>query len=100
MDMELLLIFTFIFLTTLVVMVTVAGVILLRPVTRHLGKLLEAKAEERRALSGRAPEDWDRLFSALDGALERLQALEDRQDFTEKLLSKPVERTSRGQGDS
>jgi hypothetical protein len=91
MDMELLLIFTFTFLTTLVVAITIGGVILLRPITRHLGKLLEAKAEERRALSGRAPEDWDRLFSALDGVLDRLQALEDRQEFTEKLLSKPRE---------
>jgi hypothetical protein len=96
MDMELLLIFTFTFLTTLVVAITIGGVILLRPVTRHLGKLLEAKAEERRALSGRAPEDWDRLFSALDGVLDRLQALEDRQDFTEKLLSKPREGDSGG----
>jgi hypothetical protein len=96
MDMELLLIFTFTFLTTLVVAITIGGVILLRPVTRHLGKLLEAKAEERRALSGRAPEDWDRLFSALDGVLDRLQALEDRQDFTEKLLSKPREGASGG----
>ena len=97
MDMELLLIFTFTFLTTLVVAITIGGVILLRPVTRHLGKLLEAKAEERRALSGRAPEDWDRLFSALDGVVDRLQALEDRQDFTEKLLSKPREGGSGGQ---
>jgi hypothetical protein len=100
MDMELLLIFTFTFLTTLVVALTIGGVILLRPVTRHLGKLLEAKAEERRALSGRAPEEWDRLFAALDGVMDRLQALEDRQDFTEKLLSRPGEGESGGQGAS
>ena len=88
-DMELLVILAFCFLTTLVLALTIGGVILFRPFTRNLGHYLEAKAEERRALGGRAPEEWDQLFTALDGALDRLQALEDRQDFTEQLLSKP-----------
>jgi hypothetical protein len=88
-DIELLVVLAFSFLTTLVVALTIGGVILLRPVTRHLGHYLEAKAEERRAPGGRSLEEWDRLFNALDGVMDRLQALEESQDFTDKLLARP-----------
>jgi hypothetical protein len=79
-------------LITLIAAVSVVSIILLRPVSKHLGQYFEAKAEERRALGGRAPEEWDRLFSALETLTQRLEALEERQDFTEKLLAPPERR--------
>ena len=88
-DMELAIILAFSFLTTVVVLVSVGGVILLRPISRYLGEFLEAKADFKKALGDRAPEEWDRLFTTLEGMPDRLAALEERQEFTEKLLAKP-----------
>jgi hypothetical protein len=69
----------------------VGGVILLKPLMRHLGNFLEAKAEERKGFLAGSPEDQDRLLIGLERFETRLQAIEERQDFTEKLLSKPPE---------
>jgi len=79
------------FLLTLTLTLTIGGVILLKPLMRNLGNYLEAKADERKGLLAGSPEDWDRLLGSLEGLDERVQAIEERQDFTEKLLSKPRE---------
>ena len=97
MDIDLLMGLTASIVLTLVVAVSVVSVVLLRPVSKHLGQYFEAKAEERRALGGRAPEDWDRLFTAMETLAHRLESLEERQEFTEKLLA-PPERRSRDEG--
>ena len=89
MDPQLLVVFGFTFLTTVAVLVSIGGVILLRPISKQLGLYLQAKAQAGKALGERSPEDWDRLFTALDNLTGRLENLEDRQDFTEKLLAKP-----------
>jgi hypothetical protein len=89
MDMDLVIILVFSLLTTVVCALTIGGIILLRPVSKHLGQYLEAKANERKALGQRAPEDWDRLFATLEGLATRVDALDERQDFTERLLSRP-----------
>ncbi|MFC1660380.1 hypothetical protein ACFL3S_02790 [Gemmatimonadota bacterium] len=89
MDIDLMMGLTASIILTLVVAVSVVSVVLLRPVSKHLGRYFEARAEERRALGGRPPEDWDRLFSAMETLADRLDALEDRQEFTEKLLTPP-----------
>jgi len=88
-DLEMVISLAFAFLTTVVVAITIGGIILLRPVTKHLGQYLAAKSKERKALGDRAPEDWDRLFSTLEGLGSRIDAIEERQDFTEKLLARP-----------
>lgn len=77
------------FLMGVTLIIAIGGVILFKPLMRNLGNFLEAKAEERRALAGRSPEDWDRLFNSLETFGRRLEALEERQDFTERLLAKP-----------
>jgi len=74
---------------TLILVVSIGGVVLLRPVMKHLGQYLQARADERQALAGRSPEDWERLFTSLETFGRRLEALEERQDFTEKLLARP-----------
>ena len=88
-DMDMVIALAFSFLMTVVVVLTIGGIILLRPVSKHLGQYLEAKANERKALGQRAPEDWDRLFATLEGLATRMDTLEERQDFTERLLSSP-----------
>jgi hypothetical protein len=89
MDVDLMMGLTASVLITLIAAVSVVSVVLLRPVSKHLGHYFEAKAEERRALGGRSPEDWDRLFNAMETMAHRLEVLEERQDFTEKLLTPP-----------
>ena len=81
--------FAFVFLTTSVFLLSVVGVILLRPISKHLGNYLEAKAQEGRALSGLSREDMERMFTLMEGVADRLERLEEKQDFTDNLLAKP-----------
>jgi hypothetical protein len=96
MEIEALVGMAFAFLMTVTLIVSVGAVILLKPLMRNLGNFLEAKAEEKRLLGSRSPEDWDRLFGTLEGLGDRLKALEERQDFTEKLLARPPSREEGG----
>ena len=89
MDLELLVVFGFTFLTTLVVLFTIGGIILLKPLSKHLGQLLQAKAEAGKALQGRSPEDLERVLTLMEGVVDRLDRMEERQEFTEKLLQRP-----------
>jgi hypothetical protein len=91
MEIEALAGMIFAFLMTVTLVVSFGAVILLKPLMKNLGNYLEAKAEDRQTLGRRSPEDWDRLFANLETLGDRLEALEERQDFTEKLLSKPRE---------
>jgi hypothetical protein len=91
MELEALAGMAFAFLMTVTLAITIGGVILLRPLMRNLGNFLEAKAEERKGLVDGSPADWDHLMNSLEGLDKRLQSIEERQDFTEKLLSKPPE---------
>ena len=74
---------TFIIMTSLV--------ILLRPISRKLGTFLEVLAEEKRRELGQgqspiAREDATRIATVLDTIDRRLAHLEERQEFTDKLL--------------
>ncbi|MHC4780940.1 MAG: hypothetical protein ACYTFG_20400 [Planctomycetota bacterium] len=91
MELEAIVGMAFAFLMTVTLTLTIGGVILLKPLMRNLGNFLQAKADERRGSFQGSPEDWDRLAGSLETLDERLQAIEERQDFTEKLLSKPPE---------
>ena len=81
---------------SLLMTVVIGGIILLRPISKHLGQYFEAKANERKALGHRAPEDWDRLFTTLEGLATRMDSLEERQEFTERLLANPRKGDSEG----
>ena len=96
MEIEALVGMAFAFLMTVTLVISIVGVILLKPLMRNLGNFLEAKANERKGLDGRSPEDWDRLFMSLETLGNKMEALEERQDFTEKLLAKP--RHGEGEG--
>jgi hypothetical protein len=64
----------------------IAAVAILRPVSTRLGGLLEAMTRERHATAG---EDTEvaRLRVQLDHIGKRIDLMEERLDFTERLLS-------------
>ncbi|MDH5760618.1 MAG: hypothetical protein OEZ65_13600 [Gemmatimonadota bacterium] len=67
----------------LVFIITTGAVILLRPLSRRLGDLLEVYAREReRGLEG----GLHQTRELLENLNSRLQLLEERQDFMERLL--------------
>jgi hypothetical protein len=72
----------------IVLILTTGGVILLRPLTKQLGNLLEAMAAERRDPAG-IKEELARLRELNELMSERLTLLEEKQEFTEALLKNP-----------
>ena len=96
MEIEAIVAMAFAFLMTVTLTLTIGGVILLKPLMRNLGNFLEAKADEKKGLLAGYPEDWDRLLGSLETLDDRVKAIEERQDFTEKLLSKPREEDQKG----
>jgi hypothetical protein len=77
----------------IVLMLTIGGVILLKPITSKLGLLLEAIARERS--EPRIGEDLERMRDLLETINGRLSLLEERQDFTDALLADPERRKPR-----
>jgi hypothetical protein len=70
-------------------------VVLLRPISKKLGNYLEVMAEAKRRSLAATPAssaDTARIVTVLDTLDRRLAHLEERQDFTDKLL---VDRTPR-----
>lgn len=63
----------------------VGGTILLFPLARRLGKLLDVMTRERRQPD--TSRELGELRDRLDTVLDRLALLEERQDFQESLLS-------------
>lgn len=63
---------------------TVGGVLVLRPIAKRVSTLLEHHAQERRTgIEG----DVHQMRELLETMNARLQLLGERQDFTERLLS-------------
>jgi len=74
------------FVSTTLIVVT-GAVLLLRPISKRLGMYLEVLAEERRRATLAPQPDNERLISVLETLDRRLARLEERQEFTEALLS-------------
>lgn len=75
--------------TTLMVVTAVlatAGVIVILPVTRRLGSLLEAMTQERLVRRNQAPE-MAQVRDLLNNIDQRLSLMEERQEFAEALLA-------------
>lgn len=68
----------------------VAGVLILRPVTKRLGLLIEAFARERMTRSGPGSELEEvqvaRITAALDRLNSRMDLIDDRIGFMERLV--------------
>jgi hypothetical protein len=69
---------------TLGITAGVASVMIFRPFTRQLGELLEQMRIDRKQQSGSI--DQKRVAELMEGLLDRLERLEARQDFTEKVI--------------
>lgn len=70
---------------SVVFILTTGGVLVLRPITKRLGHLLEVMARERAALPA---DELRRLRETMDTVNQRMALLEERQDFTERLLER------------
>jgi len=72
----------------IVFFVVAGGVVLLRPITKRLGLYLEVLSEEKRSrIASPRPEVDARLVGVLESMEKRLARLEERQEFTDDLLS-------------
>jgi len=69
---------------SIVLFITVGGVLVLRPIAKRVGDLLEIYARDRQdGLQG----DVHQVRDLLETMNARLQLIEERQDFTERLLT-------------
>ena len=66
--------------------VTTGGVLVLRPISKRLGALLELMTEQR-LRAAKEPQDGARVRDLLVSIDSRLSLLEERQDFAEALIS-------------
>ncbi len=71
--------------------VTIGGVLVLRPIAKRVSDLLELYARDKQ--SGLTSE-VSQMRDLLETMNARFQLLEERQDFTERLLSSGKEETS------
>jgi hypothetical protein len=67
---------------------SVAAVLILRPITKKLGSLLELMTRERTQVRNTEVTDA-RVVSLLEHMSKRLDAMEERLDFTERLVERP-----------
>ena len=73
-------------LVAIVLILTTGGVAILRPISKRAGELLEVMARERRQ-PRQAVADSQRMVELMETLHARLERLEERQDFTDSLLS-------------
>jgi hypothetical protein len=70
----------------------VAAVLILRPLTKKLGLLIEASTHAR--IQARTAEDGEaRILAAIEHMSRRMELMEERLDFTERLVGPARERT-------
>lgn len=82
---------------SLIVIVLIGGAIITYPIFSRLGKALEVYLEERRR-GGAPAAELDGLEKAIATLDARLEALEERQGFVEKLVDERSGRSLPGQG--
>lgn len=80
---------------TIAVIMLIGGFVTLFPVTRRLGAFLESKLREKEPPATQSP-DLARLLDAIQGLESEVRRLNERQEFTERLLAgrAPVSRPS------
>ncbi len=78
---------------TVVLTVTVGGVLVLRPIAKRVGDLMELYVRDRKE---GVESDVHHIRDLLETMNARLQLMEERQDFTERLLTPPSDRPGPG----
>ena len=71
---------------TVVLTLTVAGVVLRRPIAKRLGDIVELMIRGKQV---EAEGELRRMGDLLETVSARMALLEERQDFTERLLASP-----------
>jgi hypothetical protein len=66
---------------------TTGGVLILRPISKRLGALLEVMTQQKLRSANTDPNDSHRIRELLVSIDSRLNVLEERQDFAEALIS-------------
>ena len=74
-------------LVLIVLTLTIGTVTLLKPLSKRLGDLLEAMAQERK--KPQLDNELEHVRELLDTMSGRLSLLEERQDFTDALMNDP-----------
>ena len=77
---------------------SVAAVLILRPLTKRLGLVLEMMSRDRQPVRTGDDTDVARLRIQLDHVSKRLELMEERVDFTERLIASS-RRTTHSQTD-
>ena len=70
----------------IVLVLTAGGVLVLRPIAKRLGDIAELMLREKQE---GAQGELRRMADVLDTVSARMTLLEERQDFTERLLASP-----------
>jgi hypothetical protein len=75
---------------SLLMALIVGGFVLMYPLTRRLGKLIELRLEERKSEQGGlvASAEVERLRGVVEALQQDVAALVERQDFAERLLER------------
>lgn len=63
--------------------VSAAAVLIFRPLTTRIGKVMERSQAEKQAV---AEPQFQRIMKLLERIVDRIDRLEDRVDFTERML--------------
>jgi hypothetical protein len=72
-----------------VLILTVGGVIILRPISKRVSELLELYARDKDRTEVHELRRMRELLESMDA---RMRLVEERQDFTDKLLERPAVR--------
>ena len=81
----------------IVLVLTVGGVLVLRPIAKRLGDIAEIMLREKQE---GAQGELRRMADLLETVSARMELLEERQDFTERLLASPLDRAEHHGGSS
>ena len=71
---------------SLLMVLVIGAFILLFPVTRRLGRLLELRIEERLAGDAIPPGEVEEVRRMVEGLQSEVERLRERQEFTDRLL--------------
>jgi Tfp pilus assembly protein PilO len=77
---------------SLLMVLIIGGLILLYPLSRRLGQLIELRMDERRAGGTLPAEELEELARVVESLQAELAQLQERQQFTERLLEAGGER--------
>lgn len=83
---------------TVVMLGMIGGIILLGPLAKRAGELLELSIQDRKLRGSTVSDDVARLQAVVERLEEQMAALEEHQDFTQRLLEERAGEETRSPG--